>query len=301
MPPVINPQNRVLLKFMSCEDYVNDFLSGHLYMNCLDYFWNEYRPRKADGKGENPVPGQMDLFEGVYGTSDVDTFGFEKELKGALVSDISMRAEGYKYCNVHNYYRLDYQPDRSGGIGWKSSSARMRDFGDYVAIIADETEFLRRVHAAASGEGFEYLCGSVHYRQPKRQGEAVNPDPHKVVKAGASPVDLTKEPYRNAVNGKRDSFDKMSAMSYQKEWRISLYRGVRESKAYTLDLGCRLDDIVYVAEAQNLNQELEKLFRSRTIRLGGKYMWYGNIDKHALRDKFYGLGDYRASLLGVIG
>lgn len=301
MPPVINPQNRVLLKFMSCEDYVNDFLSGHLYMNCLDYFWNEYRPENVNGKEEDSVPGQMDLFEGVYCTCDVDTFGFEKKFGGALISDISMRSEGYKYCNVHNYYRLDYRPDRSGGIGWKSSSARMREFGDYVVIIADETEFLRRVHAAASGEGLEYLCGNVHYRQPKRQGEAADLGSHGVVKAEEYSVDLTKEPYRNAVNGKRDSFDKMSAMSYQKEWRISLYRGVKESKAYRMDLRCRLDDIVHVAKAESLNQELEKLFRSRTIRLGGRYIWYGNIDKHALRDKFYALGDNKASLLGVIG
>lgn len=301
MPPMINPQNRVLLKFMSRKEYVNDFLSGHLYMNCLDYFWNEYKPETADGKTESLTPGQRDLFEGVYCTCDVDTFGFEKSLKGALITDISMRAEGYKYCNVHSYYRLDYWPDR-GRIGWKSSS-RMRDFGDYVVIIADEKEFLKRVHAAASREGFEYLCGNVHYRQPKRKGEAVELGNrhHGVVRADGWLIDVTEEPYKNMINGKRDSFDKMSPMSYQKEWRISLYRGVKACEAYTLDLGCRLDDIVYTAEAENLNQELEKLFLSKKISLGGRYIWYGNIDKHALRDKFYGLGDNKASLLGVIG
>lgn len=300
MPPVINPQNHVLLKFMSRKDYVNDFLSGHLYMNCLDYFWNEYKPENVDEKKEAPVPGQKDLFEGVYCTCDVDTFGFEKEFKGALLSDISMRAEGYKYCNVHSYYRLDYQPDRRGGIGWRSN-ARMKDFGDYVVVITDESEFLKRVHAAASREGFEYLCGNVHYRQPKKQGEVVNLEHYAAVKAGEWLIDITNEPYKNGIIGRRDSFDKMSTMSYQKEWRISLYRGVRESKAYTLDLGCRLDDIVHVAEAENLNQELEKLFRSRIIKLSGKYIWYGNVDKHTLRDKFYALGDNKASLLGMIG
>ncbi len=64
-------------------------------MNCLDYFWNEYEAERARRKEMGAVPGQMDLFEGVYCTCDVDMFGFGKEFESALVTDISLRAEGY--------------------------------------------------------------------------------------------------------------------------------------------------------------------------------------------------------------
>lgn len=32
----------ILLKFMSEKNYLKDFLDGHLYMNSLYYFWNQY-------------------------------------------------------------------------------------------------------------------------------------------------------------------------------------------------------------------------------------------------------------------
>ena len=55
----------ILMKFVSEKEYAEDLLRGYLYMNSLDYFWNEFK------LSDNGVPGQMDLFEGIYGYLDV--------------------------------------------------------------------------------------------------------------------------------------------------------------------------------------------------------------------------------------
>ena len=64
----------ILLKFISQEKFLNDFLSGSLYMNSLYYFWNEFVLESVKkGKriplaelAKNEVYGQADLFEGTY-------------------------------------------------------------------------------------------------------------------------------------------------------------------------------------------------------------------------------------------
>lgn len=64
----------ILLKFISKENYLKEFLAGSLFMNTLYYFWNEFM-LEAVKKGKrvplselakNEKYGQLDLFEGTY-------------------------------------------------------------------------------------------------------------------------------------------------------------------------------------------------------------------------------------------
>ena len=57
-------EDYILLKFISSADkcnrkkYLKDFLNGSLYMNTLNYFWNEYyrdSQKKSKRKEENVI------------------------------------------------------------------------------------------------------------------------------------------------------------------------------------------------------------------------------------------------------
>lgn len=183
----------ILLKYVSSEKYANDFLNGILYMNSLEYFWNEYNTAKSP----LGVQGQADLFEGNYCNVDVSSFGFPKDFCDALVADVSIRAEGYKYCHVHCYYRLDYtmnEPIISYYI-----NPLMNDFGEYVIIIEDEKEFLERVNRAITAKELKYLCGNVRYHKPMKNGKEAFFTNTAVVKVNDFLVDINEPIYKDVI------------------------------------------------------------------------------------------------------
>ncbi len=286
-------EQHVLLKFVANETFAKNFLDGMLYMNSLNYFWDEYTVAS-----EKKVKGQMDLFEGVYCNVNPLKFGFSKEFSDALVSDAAIRAEGYKYCHVHSYCRLDYE--YVNGVVRYGVSENMKAFGSHVVVIRDERKFLERIAQMAKKENIEFLCGNVRYRTPKKDGQHIPFHHHMIVKAEVPQVDLTKPEYAGAITGRRDAFDKMDSMSYQNEWRIAVYDGKRDTDAKVLWLEDGISDIACIVETGRLFAELDKMFQNREIK-PGSVGWYGNIGRKEMRDKFYALGDYKGSVLGIIG
>ena len=110
-------EDYILLKFISSADkcnrkkYLKDFLNGSLYMNTLNYFWNEYyrdSQNKKQEEGGNVIDtsnwilpeGQKDVFEGVIGTIKGNKFSNDNDLQKALMSDLYLRAKGFGYCNT---------------------------------------------------------------------------------------------------------------------------------------------------------------------------------------------------------
>lgn len=76
-----------LIKYFANRQYLNEFLSGQLYMNTLDYFWS------------NGFEEQKDIFEGVVCTVPVKDFAaFSTDFQSAQACDYRFRAEGYRYC-----------------------------------------------------------------------------------------------------------------------------------------------------------------------------------------------------------
>lgn len=288
----IIPSQHILLKFVAAKAYAEDLLNGRLYMNSLHYFWNEFQINDSD------VRGQKDMFEGVYCHVDPVKFGFPKDFADALVSDAAIRAEGYKYCHVHCYYRLDYWMDNH--LLQYDLSDLMNDFGQYVVIIDDEKEFLKRVGLAAAEQNVDFLCGNVHYRAPKKNGEVISLKHHIVLKAKDYLVDVTQPPYAGALTSRRDAFDKMDAMAYQKEWRIAVYDGEKSVDPKVLELKGGISDIAHIVETSRLAEELDSLFPSGKIK-PGLDGWYGNIGRREMREKFYDLGDHKGSVFGIIG
>ena len=170
---------RVLLKFISREEYVDDFLNGNFYMNTLYYFWDQKPLEEAKKEREkylkahseqNPdnvkisilnklSRAQGDILEGVvgYGPNVHSELMFGEN----LLSDCIYQAVGFQYCNVLCFYRLDYK-FHAPLFCHDVLNTDMTQFGEYVIIIKDEFELIRRIENAVGN--MKFLCGDVEYK-----------------------------------------------------------------------------------------------------------------------------------------
>lgn len=299
----------ILLKFISQKKFLIDFLDGKLYMNSLYYFWNqgavdEAQKRREQALKDNPnldpetytVPitggpgsGQIDLFEGVVNTVPSKDTSLPDDFKSHMQMDMIYRSVGMGYCNVLCFYKMDYELV-SNGMAYRYYLGDMKEFGEYVIVIDDKAEFLRRVNKAAEKQGLKYLCGTVMYKKPKLNG-GVAKKGHSVVLKCDEKVDIQ--------GGTGDAFVKMDNYAYQSEWRIALYRGVKDTQAYTLEIG-DIRDIVHWVRNESLDAEIKSMFQHKTVKKTDD-CWYGNIDRKELRELFYQLGDNKAEMMMVIG
>ncbi|WP_155832010.1 hypothetical protein [Butyrivibrio sp. WCD2001] len=303
--------NHLLLKFISKESYVNDFLNGSLYMNSLHYFWNEYPllqgiSRKESITTENietntnniagttdykMSPAQADMLEGTAG------FAISEDIKNDfgeyVLTDAMLRAVGFQYCNTLCFYRLDYVHEQPY-INYDVPD--MSQFGEYVVIIKDKGELLRRIAAASIRENIYFLSGDVRYKAPRYDGEETDLSErhHVFIKAGQY-FDLNDF----KITRECDCFQKMNKYSWQKEWRVAIYRGVKSTEAYKLEIG-DIRDIAECVPAKDLAMKLDALFASNKIRISDKG-FYGNISRRDLREKYYLLGDNKAEMFFCIG
>ena len=313
--------SHVLLKFISKREYVEDFLNGDFYMNTLYTFWKQKSLEEAKRKREayikahpeeNPddikikMPqnlsgGQSDTLESVVGYGSNARF---KPMFGEhILSDCIYQAVGFQYCNVLCFYRLDfYTPSYrleymcDNNLLLHYDPPNMEEFGEYVIIIKDKQEFLRRI-SRAIGE-MKYLCGDIEYKPLMRNGMKVDiSDRHHIL--------VQQEPVANILeiqteNG--DCFSKFDKYSLQREWRLAIYRGEKDTSAFTFHVG-NLRDITYCTKAENLIPELDKLLIAGEIRprKDRHYLYCGNITRLEMRKKFYQLGDNKANLFLFIG
>lgn len=309
-------KGHILLKFISQPNdgdklkYLHDFLNGNLYMNTLSYFWNEYMPKTGEDPIElasnqtirpqkipNQLPkGQGDILEGTVGIIPTENTRFAKAFKNHLLTDCICRANGFEYCNTLCFYRLDYQSffaAKGKVISFDTSSA-MNAFGQYVVVVKNEQELIRRISKKAEREKFKFVCGNVNYKQIKN-GDVLKKTPHIIVRCGEE-IDLDE--IKSNIVSRRDCFDKEDIYKYQNEWRVALYRGEKSIEAYTLKVG-NLRDICDWVHVQELEKYLERTFKSKVEP--GTVGYYGNAQRNELRDLFYSLGNNKASVFGVIG
>lgn len=311
----------ILLRFMNERNYVKSFLAGKLYMNTLAYFWDEEKIDKAKKRKQaiidayktagipiNPddvrvpiedtssVSGQMDPFEGTIETLR-DGAELPDDFKRILAADVFYRAEGYKYCNLNCFYRLDY--NRVGNCVTWDMDSRIYDFGRYVMMIQDPDEFIRRVIKASDSLGYKCVCGNVKYHPLKKDGDRITLGRHILLECEGAEEFIDIASGKIAVASKRDCFDKMDNLAYQQEWRIALYRGLKETQAYILDVG-PLYDIVKWVKTEKLNEELHDMFlkEKASADLAG---YRGNIKREQLKTDFYLLGENKAKLLAICG
>ena len=228
--------------------------------------------------------------------------GPDEELNEYSLTDTIYRAVGYQYCNVLCLYRLDYQtvPINENAMSVHYDIPNMNHFGDHAVIIDDEREFISRIGQAAEKQGYSYLCGNVSYWTP-RNAEVMSDKPHLLLESEQG-VDISEESFKSLIKVHKDCFQKIDSHRNEQEWRVALYRGVKDTAAYRLEVG-NLRDICHVVKKEKLVNEIDRLFRVGKIKDSSKYNtgYYGNIDRRALRQKFYELGDNKAQMLVTIG
>lgn len=280
-----------LIRYFSNKEYRDQFVAGKLYMNTLDYFWN------------NGFDDQKDLFEGVVCTVPVKEFGaFPTVFQSAQATDFRFRAEGYKYCNVCCFSRIDYVSSPAGSLGHLISynyNPKMTEFGSYAVLIKNEDKFINRVRDAANSKGYKYLCGNVNYKKLMKDGRLTKEGPLTYWAAKDKYFTIQELENRGIKIKRRDCFDKSVNYEAQKEWRIALYRGIKDTKAYTLDIG-DLSDIVTSFDASELTKVLE-----HNMNCGNPISefegWRGNTDRKEMRELFYKLGDNKTIMFATIG
>lgn len=281
-----------LIKFFSKRKYAEQFLKGELYMNTLAYFW------------ENGFEEQRDLFEGVSETFDKKSLGFPIPWQQIINGDVMFRLDAYRYCNLYCFYRVDI--DETGirnpfGIpamvpvkGIHLPGDEMTKFGDTVAIIKDEAEFLRRVMQSIEKD---WLClaGDVRYSRiegsPNGLGGGSYWQSEKVYPA----------PRLQRGNGRtstKDCFIKTSFYENQREWRICLFRNVKDDKAYTLKVG-DLHDIVELVPVNQIQKRLiETYMPCVPAEVAPQFSGFkGNISRSEFKEKMYQFDDAMGHLV----
>lgn len=131
----------LLLRYLEERPFTDRFMSGHIRLNSLDFFWGEHDEPTKDG--------QIDSMEGLVCPID------------AKSTDDCSRHDGYRYCNLLCCNQLKYT-DHNDFIGWYINE-EMGKFGDFVVIIKNPDEFQRRLVDAATLLGYNCLCCPVDY------------------------------------------------------------------------------------------------------------------------------------------
>lgn len=280
-----NRKMHCLIKYFANKKYLKEFLAGQLYMNTLDYFWN------------NGFEEQKDIFEGVVCTVPVKDFAaFPTDFQSAQACDYRFRAEGYRYCNVLCFYKIDFSID--GPFVHYEYDTNMEKFGQFVAFITNEREFLRRIEAAASREKYQVLCGDVRYHNLMLNGKPGHLGNQMHLKVKDRFFTIEELQRRGFSINKRDCFDKGAQYQAQNEWRVALYRGEKSVDAYKLNIGS-ISDIVTWFPIDKFKTGIDE--NVNRYGLSDFMGWYGNTNRKKMREAFYELGDCKTSLFATIG
>ena len=270
-----------LIKFFSNMEYLKDFMAGHLYMNTLDYFWN------------NGFDEQKDIFEGVICTVQVKDFGAMPFVWQSIqATDYRFRAEGYRYCNVLCFYKQKYDLTHAPLVNFEYDS-KMFGFGEYVVFITNEREFIRRIGKASDSEGFRYLCGDVRYHKLMINGKPTKEGNLTYFKATNRYFTVDELQRRGFKIIRRDCFNKSIQYQSQNEWRIALYRGMKETEAYVLNVG-DLSDIVTWFHTSIFEEEIKK--NANMYAMSERERFYGNISRKEMQEAFYNIGEQKTSM-----
>lgn len=313
--------SHVLLKFISKEEYVEDFLNGKFYMNTL---YNLSAKKFDDAKkklkayieahpeknpcdiqvkmSDNLSEAQSDTLEGVVGYGSNARF---KPMFGEhMISDCIYQAVGFQYCNVLCFYRLDFYTSGyrlnymcNHNLLLNYDIPNMKEFGEYVIIIKDKQELIKRINHSA--RGMKYLCGDVEYKPLMRDGKKIDiSNRHHVLLKQEATANISEVQTENG-----DCFSKYDKYLCQREWRLALYRGKKKTIAFPFCVG-NMRDIAYCTKVENLIPELDKMLIAGDVKPSKDRLYtynYGNITRPEMREKFYELGDNKANLFLFIG
>ena len=134
-------------------------------------------------------------------------------------------------------------------------------FGDYAIIILDEDKFVKRFYSkVVNNIGWLFICGDVNYHKRMDSTNPQNTVKHTLDLMMHEPMDINTLFDNLESLRSRDCFAKTKKYSYQKEWRICLYRNIETEVPYTLEIG-DISDIARIVKTKELRKELLKIYK----------------------------------------
>lgn len=272
-----------LMRSFSKREWAEGFLSGCLYMNTLGYFWWQGNPE------------QRDILEGVCASEHPQNLtSFESAFRDAQAYMAKIIPAGYEYCNVCCFSMQRASAMRSnGGIAFKSPSFEM-SLGDYYVVVDDPRALIARVSETARNLGYSVMMGPVEYCSEK----PLRKTSHHITLVG-DPVDYEVILPGKTPNLSSDAFCKLEHYSEQMEWRIALYRGVKDVKAFRLNVG-DLHDVAHLVLKQDFDEDTKKCSLTPIPWLTPAG-YVGTVSREELRDLLFRLGDGEVRLLVSVG
>lgn len=297
-------------------------MQGNLYLNTLNYFWDEYESAQEELLKQEYIkehPGcdvnsvvvglqkkldqyTADIFEGASVTVNPSRSGFPKDFVDATMFDNIFRIYGYRYANVLCMSRIDFcrdkKMDNQGGVFY-AIAEKMDSFGKYVVVIDDENEFYNRLKIKMEAEHFKFLYGDVEYKNfPPFENQTVLRNCAFLKAEGT--FDFGKVCHTEHLTSVRDVFVKSMQYAYQRERRLVLYRGVKETKAYILQVG-KLDDIAHIADVDELGGYITLRYRWGFIKSFTEGCCGNLKSRGQLKDLFLKLGCNKVEMLSIMG
>ena len=159
------------IKFIDEKSYVNDFLSGNIYMNRLSYF------KKIEQDDEDFD--RADKHEGAFawlqpGQGRLTING--QDITGDLAGPIEMYDNELDYLNIFCLYaahsgNLDVRDMLKGNDEAFRQQIRVpKDclkLGEYAVLITNLPKFVQRMEAAAKSRDYKIYRGLVRYYDPE--------------------------------------------------------------------------------------------------------------------------------------
>ncbi len=221
-----NKATRLELFKILDKKYANDFLTGKLYMNPLQYFRNL----------ENPAQG--DPLEGACGTikkNQLKQVGihFSNDFLQAISDNVTLLSNFYAANNLFCMYCLQINDEKKTV---QRPNEELRSFTDQatrqkvVVHIKDKTAFLRKLDSALQKALKEHTIEYSIYGKVEYQSTWLNAD----------------------GPGSRSAFHKEPPYAYQSEWRLCVLRYTQDQNAFTLSIG----DLHNIAEEISLEDLL---------------------------------------------
>lgn len=282
---------KTIIKFFSKLSFARDFQNGKLYLNSVDYFRYDYLKKHigqslAELEKDNKNT-MYDIYECSYALDGFPDI-IPNELKEYAAYDA--RALPVEFGKVHllcasNLRATRYLFPANTKFEFPNYNL-MSSFGNYVAVVLDYDEFLRRFFSFFGVGKNKFVCGNVHYEKPTLNG---------IQKGGRPSISLlTDDPLlkMNELKFSRfvDSFEKGVPFEGQFEWRFALYDSSFKTDSIVFEIG-DLSDIVKIVEFRELDREVRKLYRKCKLKFSNNEDFCGNIGRKEFSEMILGNND----------
>jgi len=243
-----NKRIEFFIKFFKEELYANDFLNGHVYMNRLSYFRENYAGEKINA--ENNV---SDKYEGTDGWVQPEHVTITLQDTGEIITPISPVQyfnRSWDFYNLFCVFSIYLEPMKASFFSLEDAcrellpSNEASALGEYCVII-NATEFTKL---------FEKACDILSLKLS-----------HDLVNY------FDKETFSGHFEEGRSIFNKVNSFKHQKEYRFCIAPVDYGKDAKTLSLG-DIRHIAQVCDFKDLKKYIPLVFR-KLEHVDGKTTW----------------------------